>query len=87
MPFLKATAREQAKEISRTGKTHHIGKKSVAVLQQEYFSIRNTKNRDKKFLQKAWDLKKEIDLDFFSQLQNKYNHLPPYPKDFSEIGK
>ena len=82
--------REEAKSISKgESKPHHIGKKSGAVLQQEFFSIINTKTafRDKKYLQKAWDLKNSMTAQQFTEFSNKYQSVGLFPKDFSEIGK
>lgn len=70
-------------------KRHHIGKKSGAVVQQEFFLLVNTKqaSRDKKWLQRAFDLMNESDPTLFAQLQNKYQIVGLFPKDFSELKK
>ena len=86
--FNKKTPREHAKEISE-GKEepHHIGKKSVAVLQQEYFSLINIKEafRDEKWLVTWKQLTKDI-LQFedgnliLASFEAKYGNLGRIPR-------
>ncbi len=84
----KKTPREQSKDISE-GKEepHHIGKKSVAVLQQEYFSLINIKEafRDEKWL-KTW---KELTANILelgegnlilASFESKYGNLGRIPR-------
>ncbi len=84
----KKSPRQQSREIS-SGKTkpHFIGKRSPAVLQQEFFSLVNNKRHDKKWLGLCYAFKQYCPPDFFTQLQNKYQSVGLFPKDFSEIGK
>ncbi len=84
----KKTPREQAKDISEgKEKPHHIGTKNVAVLQQEYFSLINTKEafRNEEW-RETWDqLTKDI-LELgegnliLASFESKYGHLGRIPR-------
>ncbi len=84
----KKTPREQSKDISE-GKTevHHIGLKSVSVLQQEYFSLINTKEpfRDQRWLEKWHGMVTEIlklgegNL-ILASFESKYGNLGRIPR-------
>ena len=86
--FNKKTPREHAKEISE-GKEepHHIGTKTVDVLQQEYFSLINTKEA---FRDEKWnDTWKELTKDILAlgegnlilaSFESKYGNLGRIPR-------
>ena len=84
--FTKKSPREQSEDISKDKeKPHHIGKKSGAVLQQEFFSLINVKEafRNKKW----WDNWKELDKNLSthnpslrSSLESKYGNLGRIPR-------
>ena len=84
----KKTPREQSKDISE-GKTevHHIGTKTVSVLQQEYFSLINIKEafRDEKWLINWKSMEKDI-LKFdegnliLASFESKYGNLGRIPR-------
>ena len=84
----KKTPREQAKDISEgKEKPHHIGKKSGAVLQQEYFSLINIKEafRDEKWLKTWQQLTKDILAHdegnlILASFEAKYGHLGRIPR-------
>jgi len=54
--------REQAKQFSYDGESKHIGKYSIEVIDQELFSLENTKPmfRDSKWLKRTTTIKEEI---------------------------
>ncbi len=87
---LPKTPRQQSKDISsEKSKPHHIGKRSPAMLQQEFFSLVNFRGgfRDKAWLGKCYAFKQYCDPDLFGQFQTKYQSVGLFPKDFSDIGK
>ncbi len=88
MSLPKAQPREHAEHISKKKeKPHHIGKKTSAVFQQEYFSLVNVKEsfRDHNWTQKFKVLKEEIlklkdGEAIYLSFRNKYQNvgrLPP----------
>ena len=86
--FDKKTPRKQAEEITEgKEKPHHIGKKSVAVLQQEYFSLINIKEafRDDEWLAKWKDMTENlISIEdgnlVLASFESKYGHLGRIPR-------
>ena len=86
--MFKKSPRKEAEEISE-GKEepHHIGKKTVAVLQQEYFSLINIKEafRDEKWLE-TWKeltndiLKLEEGNLILASFEAKYGNLGRIPR-------
>ncbi len=86
----KKSPRQQSRDIS-TGKSKpsHIGKRSPAMLQQEFFSFVNKRGgfRDKAWLGKCYAFKQYCPTELFTQFQVKYQSVGLFPKDFSEIGK
>ena len=86
--FNKKSPREESKEISEgKEKPHHIGKKSTAVLQQEFFSLINTKEafRDEKW-EKKWAEMRDSTLSheegnlILASFESKYGHLGRIPR-------
>lgn len=90
-PKRKKTPREHAEEITENKeKPHHVGRKTNAVLQQEFMSLINTKEafRDDEWLKKYRALEKTVFIKengnlILSSFKSKYGHLgriPPAPK-------